>query len=86
MIPMLSRIRITPDRHSPIRLWLPLILVWLLLAPLVIIAAPFIIVIGLARGRNPIRQFLAVWKILCASRGFCIDIRSRDANVLFEIV
>ncbi|MDQ1292929.1 MAG: hypothetical protein QG608_810 [Actinomycetota bacterium] len=86
MIPVLLILRIRSEGGRTVRLWLPLILLWVLLLP---IALPVLIVlclIALARGGNPLRVPVAGWQILRGLRGLVIDIDEPDSTIYLKIV
>jgi hypothetical protein len=44
MIPVFFRLKLKRKRKRPFRLWLPLILIWIVIIPLAVILGPFILV------------------------------------------
>jgi len=78
--PLLMRLHIRDDQHH-INLWLPLFLVWLLLAvillallPLLLIAALVLLIVGFGR---LILLAPAVYRCLCALHGLRVDVNQR---------
>ncbi|QUD85992.1 hypothetical protein [Phenylobacterium montanum] len=86
MIPLLAVVHVRNGHGPMLRLWLPLILVWLLIAPLVILALPIAIFIALVLAINPFPLLGGLWSLLSAARGTCVDVKSPDASVLVRIV
>ena len=67
-----------------IRLWLPLTLLWIVLAPFALVAAPALM---LAPGRpSPYRTVWAVGRLLLALSGTLIDVESPAAVIRIHIV
>jgi hypothetical protein len=86
VIPVLLVLRIRWGRGRTLRLWLPLILLWVLLLP---IALPVLIVlclVPLAHGRHPLRVPVAGWQILRGLRGLVIEIDEPDSTLYLKIV
>jgi|HubBroStandDraft_3_1064219.scaffolds.fasta_scaffold1023066_2 hypothetical protein len=100
MIPMLAEIRIGVARRRRLHLWLPLFLVWILLAALLVLLSPLIL-IGLAalsvccliRRHNPIVLIRIVGSaivrfggVLAALTGVHIQIQSPGADVVVRVL
>ena len=90
MIPLFATLRIRHQkpgepRRRGFRLWLPLFLIWLLLAPLVLILLPFFFVACLIMRVNPFRAIVLIWRFLAALRGTHIEIDTAKDTVLVHI-
>ena len=73
-----------PESHG-LRLWLPLFLLWILVLPFALLLSPLIL-IGLAFLRlNPFRAAAALFGLLCALAGTCIEVESPGATVNIRI-
>ena len=67
------------------RLWLPLLLVWVLLLPLFLVVAPFALFALLALRVNPFPAFAAFWRLLSATRGTRIEVQDQSQEVFVHI-
>ncbi len=82
--PILMRIRI-----RRIGLWLPVFLVWPILLVLWLLLLPFVLVWAVATGRLR-RGWLmvlapVVYRVICAMRGFQVDVRDDQNTVQISI-
>ncbi|GIH07732.1 hypothetical protein Rhe02_57990 [Rhizocola hellebori] len=85
MIPQIATVRVQsrPDRH--LRLWIPLLPIYLILTPVL-----FLIIIGgavaCARYRiNPIRALTAGAQMLAGLGGLHIDIKAHHSNIMIKL-
>ena len=90
MIPLFATLRIRHQkpgdaRRHGFRLWLPLFLIWLLLAPLVLILMPIFFAVCFASRINPFRSIAAIWRFLSALRGTHIEVDTAYDTVLVHI-
>ena len=86
MIPLFAIVRIARRSGRNIRLWLPLFLIWLLLAPLVLVLLPFLFAYCLFCVRiNPFRACARIWGVLSALRGTHIEVTTQQDAVLVRI-
>jgi hypothetical protein len=81
MIPFVAVVSLRNRESRTFRLWVPLILVWLLIVPLMVLLSPLIVVACLACRVNPFRGFTVVWQILSALRETELEIDRRSAGV-----
>ena len=81
MIPFVAVVSLRYRQSRTFRLWVPLILVWLLFVPLLVLLSPLIFVACLACRVNPFRGFAVVWQILSALRETELAIDHRSAGV-----
>lgn len=86
MIPMLLVLRIRQDRGRTVRLYVPLFLVWVLLAPFALVALVVLCVIAPLRGIAPHRAPVLVWQLTCGLRGLHVDIDSPEACVFVKVM
>jgi uncharacterized membrane protein len=68
MIPFVAVVSLRNRESRTFRLWVPLILVWLLFVPIIVLLSPLIVIASLACRVNPFRGFAVMWQILCALR------------------
>ncbi|MGA8259282.1 MAG: hypothetical protein WB783_03630 [Arenicellales bacterium] len=85
MIPLLATVRIAKQSGKGPRLWVPLFLVWLLLAPLVLVLLPVAFVACLIARINPFRAFAAIWSCFVALRGTRIEVDTSGKSVLIHV-
>ncbi len=85
MIPLFLVVSIRAQGQRRFRLWLPLVLIWLLLSPLLLVAIPVVMIVGALAGMNP---FAALWNLLavfCALAGTHVEVEAPDASVLVHV-
>jgi hypothetical protein len=81
MIPFVAVVRLR-DRHSrTFRLWVPLVLVWLLTVPVMVLLSPVILIACLACRVNPFRGLLVACQISTALREAEFEFDGRNAGV-----
>ncbi|HZC16048.1 MAG TPA: hypothetical protein VE309_04745 [Caulobacteraceae bacterium] len=86
MIPVFAIVHVEPRHGRRIRLWLPLFLVWLLLAVLGLPLSPLIAIGCLIARLNPFRVICNLVSVFAALAGVNIEITSPDATVLVRVV
>jgi hypothetical protein len=86
MIPLFAIVHVRRPGGFNLRLWLPLILLWLLLAPLILLVLPLAILIALVLGMNPFPLIAGAWRVLSATRGVRVDVDSPDATVFVHLI
>lgn len=86
MIPFVAVVSLRNQDSRTFRLWIPLILVWLLLLPLAMLLSPFIFVACLFCRVNPFRGVAVVWQILNALTDTTLEVEHRSAGMSFHIL
>lgn len=86
MIPFVAVVSLRNQDSRTFRLWIPLILVWLLLLPLAMLLSPFIFVVCLFCRVNPFRGVAVVWQILNALTDTTLEVEHRSAGMSFHIL
>jgi hypothetical protein len=86
MIPLMAQVVVEADNGRPIRLWLPLFLVWLLLVVLGVILSPLILVACLIVRMNPFTTVWRLCRVFAALAGTHIEVRAPDAVVLVRVI
>jgi uncharacterized membrane protein len=81
MIPFVAVVSLRNRESRTFRLWVPLILVWLLFVPLMVLLSPLIFLASLFCRMNPFRGFAVVWQILSALRETKFEVDHRSAGV-----
>ena len=89
-IPMIMRIRVQEAEGRHVRLFIPLFLVWLLLFPLLLLAAPFILIAAAVTWRSGYgRILLGLYPLLISVigtlSGLHIQVESPDNQTLISI-
>jgi uncharacterized membrane protein len=62
----LRNVSVRNQESRTFRLWIPLVLIWLLLLPLGILLSPFILIACLVCRVNPLRGVAVTWQVLNA--------------------
>jgi uncharacterized membrane protein len=86
MIPFVAVVSLRNQESRTFRLWIPLVLVWLLLLPLGILLAPFILIACLVCRVNPLRALAVMWQIVSALSNTQFDFDQRSAGMSFHIL
>jgi hypothetical protein len=85
MIPVLARFRLRLKAGPRFGLWIPLPIVYLLLAPVLVLSLPVLFVACRVAAVNPIRALAAAGRALAAAGGTCVEVESREVSVLLHI-
>ena len=86
MIPLLALLRVGRRGRRGFPLWIPLFLVWLLLAPLaLLLLLPFVIVCRALR-LKPLLALAVGWQLLCGLRSTRVEVQSRQSCVVLRFV
>jgi hypothetical protein len=86
MIPFVAVVSLRNQESRTLRLWIPLVLIWLLLLPLGILLSPFIFIACLVCRVNPLRGVAVLWQILNALTDIQLDVEHRTVGVSFHIL
>ena len=81
MIPLVALVSLRGKESRTFRLWIPLVLVWLLLVPLAVLLSPLLLVACLVCRANPFRGVSALWQILTALSNTEFEVDHRSAGV-----
>jgi hypothetical protein len=82
MMPQIVRVRVQDGRERPVRIWIPLLPVFLLLSPLLLLAVVVVAAACVWYRVNPGRAVVAIWGLLSGLRGLRIEVEQGD-NVVF---
>lgn len=85
MIPMLLTISVRARGVRPIRVWLPLFLIWILLLPFLVLIVPAVMILGAIARLNPLAAVGSLFAVFCALAGTHIEVEAPDATVLVHI-
>ena len=86
MIPFVAVVSLRDQESRTIRLWIPLILIWLLLLPLAVLLSPFIFIACLFCRVNPFRGVALMWQVLNALTDTSVELEQRSAGMSFHIL
>jgi len=86
MIPFVAIVSLRNQESRTFRLWIPLVLIWLLLLPLALLLSPFIFIACLFCRVNPFRGVAVMWQILNALADTNIEVEHRAAGMSFHIL
>jgi hypothetical protein len=85
MMPQLIRISVRRPQRRPIRLWIPLLPLLLVLSPVLVIALVVGSVACVVYRINPVRTLVAGWRLLCGLPGTRVDVDHPEAAVVVAI-
>jgi hypothetical protein len=86
MIPFVAVISLRNQESRTFRLWIPLVLLWVLLLPLGALLSPFIFIACLVCRVNPLRGVAVMWQILNALTDTELEVEHRSAGISFHIL
>jgi hypothetical protein len=86
MIPFVAVVSLRNQQSRTFRLWIPLVLIWLLLLPLAVLASPFIFIACLFCRVNPFRGIAVMWQIIWALNDTQFEVEHRSAGLSFHIL
>jgi len=86
MIPFVAVISLRNHQSRTFRLWIPIILIWLLLLPLGVLLSPFIFIASIACRVNPFRVVAVLWQILVGLVDTQVEVEQRSAGFSFHIL
>jgi uncharacterized membrane protein len=85
MIPFVAVVSLRDQESRTFRIWIPLVLIWVLLLPLAVLVSPFIFVACMVCRVNPFRGVGVMWQILVALADTRVDVERRSAGMSFHI-
>jgi uncharacterized membrane protein len=85
MIPFVAVVSLRNQESRTFRLWIPLVLIWLLLLPLGVLLSPFVFIACLVCRVNPLRGVGVMWGIVTALADTRVDVEHRSAGMSFHI-
>ena len=86
MIPFVAVVSLRDQQSRTFRLWIPLLLIWLLVFPLAVLLSPFIFILCLACRVNPFRGVAVMWQILNALNDTQLEVEHCSAGLSFHIL
>ena len=85
MMPHVVSVRVRSDGRTRVRLWIPLLPVFLVLLPLEVLALVVLVIACAVSRVNPLRAVGTGGRILLATKGTRIEIEQRHTAVLVQI-
>ena len=85
MIPFVAVVSLRNEESRTFRLWIPLVLIWLLLVPLAVLLSPFVFLACLICRVSPFRGVAVLWQILNALADSELEVEHRSAGLSFHI-
>jgi len=82
MISLLAYIRIRTDRNRGFRLWIPLFLAWLLLAPVVLLLLPLFLVVCVVGEVDSWRALSTFWQMLVGLKNTHVEVAHQETSIL----
>jgi hypothetical protein len=86
MIPLLAVVHVRNKRGPGLHLWVPLFLLWLLLAPAILLLSPLILVACLVGRVDPLRALSVVWQVCAGLTNTYIEVSHPGVSVLIRVV
>ncbi len=86
MIPFVAVVSLRNRESRTFRVWIPLLLVWLLLLPIAVVLTPFIFIACLICRVNPFRGAAVLWQIVWALNDTQFEVEHRSAGMSFHIL
>jgi hypothetical protein len=84
-MPQLIKVRVQRPDGRPIRIWVPVLPVALVLSPLLILAALGAVIACLIFSVRVLQAFVTGWRLFCALPGTRLDVREGRTAVLVRI-
>jgi hypothetical protein len=84
-MPQLLTVRVQRPEHRPIRIWIPVLPVALVLSPILVLAAVGAVIAGLIYEVRVAAAFGTGWRLFCALPGTRLDVREGRTAVRVSI-
>lgn len=90
MIPLILKLRIKDKNQRSFGFWLSLFLLWLIVLPLLALPAPLVLLAALilwpiGKGRLVLYSYMAIFSLICNLSGLKVDIQSKDSIVYINL-
>jgi hypothetical protein len=85
MMPQVVRVRVHSGQRRPLRLWIPVLPVLIVLSPLLLLAVLVVAAGCLFYRVNPFRAVAGGWRLLSALRGFRLEVEQGRTAVRVNI-
>lgn len=89
MVPLVMRLMVRPKQGRGFNLWLPVILIWVLVAALLLLLLPFVLLAALLTWRSgPGKGLLLIYPlmggVLWNLAGLHVEVASEESEILFD--
>jgi hypothetical protein len=90
MIPLILKLRIKDKNQRRFGIWLPLFLIWLIVLPLLALLAPLVLLAALilwpsGKGRLVLYSYMAIFSLIFNLSGLKVDVQSKDSIVYINL-
>ncbi|MCL4378404.1 MAG: hypothetical protein M1409_08530 [Actinobacteria bacterium] len=90
MIPLILKLRIKNRNQRRFGIWLPLFLLWLIVLPLLALLAPLVLLAALilwpgGKGRFVLHSYAVIFSLIFNLSGLKFDIESKDSIVYINL-
>jgi len=90
MIPLILKLRIKDKNQRRFGIWLPLFLIWLIVLPLLALPAPLVLLAAAilwpsGYGRLVLNSYGAIFNLIGNMSGLKVDIQSKDSIVYINL-
>ncbi len=90
MIPLMMNLRVKGKTQRVVGFWFPFFLIWLLVFPLLLLAAPFILICSLVlwhegKGKLFLHGYLTVFVIIGSMSGIKVEVQSKDSDIFINL-
>jgi hypothetical protein len=85
MIPVAGAVRVGDCRVHGFRLSIPFLLLWIVLAPLLVLLVPVLFIACIWVRIEPFRAIGTLFQILAALRGTQVEVQNENVSVLLNI-
>ena len=85
MIPFVAVVSLRDQESRTFRVWIPMVLIWVMLLPLAVVVSPVIFIACVVCRVNPFRGVGVMWQILVALADMRVDVEHRSAGMSFHI-
>jgi hypothetical protein len=90
MIPTFVKLRVKEEGKRGWNLWLPLIILYILFAPILIILLPILVIVlfilALTHGAKVFRSITYIYECFSALSGLTIDVDSKNTRLYISII
>jgi hypothetical protein len=85
MITQVLTVRVQSGQGPRVRLWIPLLPIYLILLPLLLLAALLLVVACVVYRVNPARALVSAGRLLTGLRGLNVEVNDSDTTVLVKV-
>ena len=85
MMPQVVTVQVHSGPSRRLRLWVPLLPVWLLLSPFVLLVLPVFLIACRASGGRPFAALAGLWRLLCSLTGASVDLERGRRRLAIRI-